>query len=822
MTAPLMPFALSALASLFMAHAHSSSRATEELIPKLVVLPSLASEVTIDLDRVEIPTIHATSLEDAVRAEGWIHARERFLQMDLGRREAAGELWQLVPQAKSRDLATLPLQLREAARRALATLPADQRALLDRYAEGVNAYLSMTTPIEYSLLKLKPTEWKAEDSLLIQLGMARYLDGSAMADGLRTPLFAAFPETAVYFSSSSGLLDRSIDGSPLPPPPAIPAPAALNLRAMRSNGQPTQTPREPTSNAPTSKGESPLGRDTHPGSNAFAIAGSRTTDGRAIVANDMHLMLTAPGIWYRIRLEWPAHQLEGLSLPGVPLIIQGTNGHVAWAFTNLTADLADLVAIEVDPDDPARYLTPTGSQPFSTRSVRVGEGSAAEDVLLRATEYGPIVETRADGTMLAMRWAPLRDGLDCGLFTLADAVTLDAALEIARRWKGPPQNFLVADSGGRIGWTIAGALPDRAATTSHIVSWRDAPAWHGTLDPSAKPMIIDPIDGILTSANQLSLAPTGALRSVTGSDEAHGDRAYRIAEILRTRRDWTESELHEVQLDVRSPRLLRWRDALLAAVAASDAQPTQEDDSSKDASIAQAIEVLRLWDGEVRIDAAAPVLIDAARSEFRRMFAEAMAFEARARAHSVDPATIGAALNDEALLRILESRPHHLLPLEENWPTLARTLIERAAIASLLPAEGEKPSRLRTRGDVNRAAIRHPAADALGAAARLAEMPRAPLPGHPTTVRVQTPSFGASQRSVVSPGREESAILVTPAGQSGFPTSPHFRSLHKQWQDGDPYPLRPSVAASRVILTPQAKPASSSSDAPSSLNPSTR
>ena len=694
--------------------------------------------------------------------------------------------------------------------------------LLDRYAEGVNAYLSTTTPFEYTMLKLKPTAWKAEDSLLIQLGMARYLDSSATADGLRTPLFAAFPETAVYFSSSSGSLDRSIDGSPLPTPPAIPAAAALDLRATRVNEHPTQAPAEPTSNAPASTGESALGRDTHPGSNAFAVAGSRTKDGRAIVANDMHLMLTAPGIWYRVRLEWPAHELEGLSLPGVPLIIQGTNGHVAWAFTNLTADLADLVAIEADPSDPTRYLTPEGSQPFSTRSVRVGAGSAAEDVVLRTTEYGPIVETRPDGTMLAMRWAPLRDGLDCGLFTLADAVTLEAALEIARRWKGPPQNFLVADNGGRIGWTIAGALPDRAAPTSHIVSWRNAPAWRGTLDPSAKPMIIDPIDGFLTSANQLSLAPTGALQSVTGTDEAHGDRAYRIAELLRARSDWTESELHEVQLDIRSPRLLRWRDALLAAVAAGDAKTNHVVDSSNDAATAQALEVLRVWDGEVGVDASAPVLIDAIRSEFRHAFADAMSVEASARGISIDPATIGAALNDEALLRILESRPQHLLPREESWPILARTLIARAAIASLLPAEGDKPSRFRTRGDVNRAAIRHPAADALGAAARLAEMPRASLPGHPTTVRVQTPTFGASQRSVVSPGREENAILVTPAGQSGLPTSPHFRSLHRHWQDGNPYPLRPLDAASRVVLAPHAKPSSPQTDATSSLSPSTR
>ena len=167
---PILPLLACACAASTSICSSVAAHGAEELIPKVAVIPSLVSETIIDLDAVEIPTIHAASIEDAVRAEGWIHARERFLQMDLARREAAGELWQLVPAAKPRDLDTLPLQLRDAARRALAALPASQRALLDRYAEGVNAFLDRETPFEYRMLKVKPTAWRAEDSLLIQLG----------------------------------------------------------------------------------------------------------------------------------------------------------------------------------------------------------------------------------------------------------------------------------------------------------------------------------------------------------------------------------------------------------------------------------------------------------------------------------------------------------------------------------------------------------------------------------------------------------------------------------------------------------------------------
>ncbi len=803
----------------------------EELVPKVSVIPSLAAAVEIELDAVEIPTITASSIEDLARAQGWLHARERFLQMDLARREAAGELWEIVPAAKVRDLETLPLQLREVARRALTTLPSSHRVLLERYAEGVNARLAEAVPFEYGMLKIKPAPWRAEDSLLVQLGMARYLDSSAQADRARTPLLDALPPDVVAFlTSSAGWLDRSIDGSALPPAPAIPSADRIDLRngATDATGKPeTKTSiddRTPTAlgDASAALAQATIDRDAVPGSNAFAVAGTRTKDGRAIVANDMHLMLTAPGIWYRVRLEWPEHRLEGLSLPGVPLIVQGTNGHVAWAFTNLTADLADLVIIERDPSDPAKYLTRSGAEPFATRTVSIGSGNAAEEITLRSTFYGPIVETRPDGTMLALRWASLQEGgLDCGLFALAGARTLESALDVARHWNGPPQNFLVAARDGRIGWTIAGALPKRDAATPGIVSWRMAPIWWGVLDAGEKPTIVDPPGGILTSANQLSIAPAGPLAAVLGADEAHGDRAHRLAELLASRRDWSEADLHAVQLDVLSPRLVRWRDALLAALGDNSTLPT---------AAARARETLRAWNGEVTVDASAPVLLDAVRQALRAEIARALAAAGEREGRAIDRRLLAAAIDDEAVLRILEARAEHLFPASDapgdNWSMLAARLLSAAAESALLPAKvGAEPT-FRTRGEVNRAAIRHPAADALGAAARLAEMPRTPLPGHPTTVRVQTPTFGASQRSVISPAHPEDAILVTPAGQSGLPTSPHFRSLHRPWQEGKPYPMRPGEATARVRLVakPEAPAAAETAepDTADAVNPSNR
>jgi len=327
------------------------------------------------------------------------------------------------------------------------------------------------------------------------------------------------------------------------------------------------------------------------------------------------------------------------------------------------------------------------------------------------------------------------------------------------------------------------------------VSWRTAPMWRGVLDAGAKPTIMDPPSGILTSANQLSIAPAGPLAAVLGADEAHGDRAYRIAELLASRHDWSEADLHAVQLDVLSPRLVRWRDALLAALGDNSTLPT---------AAARACETLRAWNGEVTVDTSASVLTDAVNQALRSEIARALAAASERNGRPIDRHILAAAINDEALLRILETRPEHLFPAtdtpSDNWSMLAARLISTAADSALLAAKDGADPAFRTRGEMNRAAIRHPAADALGAAARIAEMPRTPLPGHPTTVRVQTPTFGASQRSVVAPGYPEDAILVTPAGQSGLPTSPHFRSLHRPWQDGKPYPMRPGKATARVRL----------------------
>lgn len=748
-----------------------AARSTEEIARSEARLPGLAAEAVAALDAVDIPRIEAASVLDAIRAQGWLHADARFLQMDLTRREASGRLSEIVPQAVPLDRRSVALGLGTIAERALAALPAADLAMLDAYCEGVNARLEATPLAEYRLLRAAPEPWRPIDTLLVQLAMARYLDGSAALDLARGALAQAVPaDWAAFLALRAGILDQTVDGSAPAAPPPIPASLLAKLAAYEDDAHPAAGRPAPDGPVP----ERPLPEAT-PGSNAFAIAGTRTRDGRAVVGNDMHLSHSAPGFWYRVALVWPEGFLAGVSLPGVPLVIQGTNGHVAWGFTNLTADLADLVSIEVpDADGDAVDITES--------VVEIGPPDAREQVVVRTTAFGPITGALADGTPYAWRWALAEEaGVDCGLFHLCFARTLEEALDAAAAWRGPPQNVVVADDGGRIGWTIAGSLPARDRRTPVPVDAREAPVWRGLLAASEKPRIVDPPSGILTTANQCALVASGPLAAIVGLDEAPGDRARRLRELLESRSDWTEADLHAVMLDTKSARLLRWRPIAVAALAAT-APPSIEGATATSAPerIAREQAALGDWDGRVEVASHAPVFLDRFRGELRRLVAAALGATADA-------------VSDDAVLRLAETCD----PGSRFWSTS----LARAARAAL-DASFDETGRPRTRGDENALVMRHPAADAFGPAARLASMPPTPLPGHPTAVRVQTPNFGASQRSVVSPGHPESGILVTPAGQSGLPASPHFRSLHAPWVRGEPWPLLPGEPVRVVEFRP--------------------
>ena len=295
-------------------------------------LAGLTAAVKVERDAQGVPTIIGTTRLDVARATGYLHAQDRFFQMDLQRRSSAGELAELFgPAVVPVDQARRRHGFRAIAQRALAGLPAEHRALLEAYTAGVNAGLAALTrtPWEYAVLRLDPRPWQPEDSLLVVYSM--WLDLQDTSGGtelsLRALREALGSGGTAFFAPAGTSWDSALDHSTL-------APAPLPGFKLRPRGENTGDP--VTVDAPVPK----------PGSNSFALAGTHTASGVPMVANDMHLDHRLPHAWYRAVLAWngcdgTTHRLVGVTLPGVPILVAGSNGRVAWGFTNACTDAID-------------------------------------------------------------------------------------------------------------------------------------------------------------------------------------------------------------------------------------------------------------------------------------------------------------------------------------------------------------------------------------------------------------------------------------------------------------------------------------------------
>lgn len=907
-------------------------------------LDCLDGPVEVSFDGLGVPHVRAGSFADALRAEGYLHARDRYGQMDLMRRTAAGELCELVgPLALSLDRSRRTLQLRAVATSCVADLPPSHRALLDAYVEGVNAGLASLSrpPLEHQLLQVAPTPWTAEDSMLVILSMWSLLNDAARSETSVALAAATMPqELRSYLMSPFTTHDAPVMADAIAwGCPPIPGPDVIDTRRPREIGveAPETTPgggdATPPSDPPASPSASDLGPDgmetalarlesrqseCRPGSNAWLVAGKHTEHGSAILASDMHLPITAPAIWYRISIEYADgedsgidgarhetsptagrgesamrtaaasasgsndvvgrcdRRLDGISLAGVPGIVSGSNGVVAWGFTNVDADFIDFVIVEPDAADPSRYLVPGGTEQFEvvTESLRV-RSQRPQQLEIRKTRWGPIVGRDHSGKPIAMRWSALdRASVNLALLDLGRTESVRAALDVAEGWKGPQQNLMVADHDGSIGWSIIGPLPRRQGFDgSTPTSWADGTrSWVGLFEGASRPRVEDPPEGFIVTANQRTV-PIDVARSMS-ADWGSPDRAARICERLRSSGSHDEATCAELQLDTRVERLVRWRDALLeyfdrdrspgaADIQAHDAQARDSDvpetsesvstprvgvaapaqaprpdasravrdaNAANDAGpfgqpptgrVAALLDVLRSWSGHADANEEAVALVDGFRRRFVRALLEGIASatlsgrpDGSDMLNESDRRTrldifVRLPVNDENVRQILMQRPAHLLPRSSEadgehgeigngrqWHALVeRLLLESAANVSHDDA-------LIRWGKWNVSDFGHPLLRAVPALASQFMLPTHEQPGHPSAVRVATPSFSASDRLVVSPGHEERALVQMPGGQSGDPRSVHFANHHPYWRDGDGLPLRPGRPVSTVLLTP--------------------
>ena len=468
------------------------------------VIDGPAAPVTVERDAAGAPTLTAASMDDLAYALGFLHAQDRFFQMDLARRLPAGELAALVgARAVPLDREARPFRFREVAKRVIADASPEQRAWIESYTRGVNRGLATlgARPWEYGVLRITPEPWKPEDSVLVVHSMwwdlqhhdiasernrraivARLesLATSASreeADASRAASVAAFlfPRTGDWDAPNFATLAEARaanGGNPFEAPP-VPSPDALDLR-----------------NANAAKVAANLRAPEREmlGSNAWSVAGQHTASGAALVAGDMHLGLRVPAIWYRARMIVQSTaaspnatrlELNGVTLPGLPMMVAGTNGHLVWSFTNSYGNWSDVSGVGCDLARDA-YATPAGERSFVVRreTIRVAHAKS-EEIVVRSAPDGVMVGSSGEGngqTCWLARWLAVEPGAtNFESLAMLNARSLDEVLALAPRIGIPHQNFNVGDASGRIAWTIIGRIPRglRGPSTPTPIVWRE-------------------------------------------------------------------------------------------------------------------------------------------------------------------------------------------------------------------------------------------------------------------------------------------------------------------------------------------------------------
>jgi penicillin G amidase len=749
------------------------------------------ASVRVERDADGVPSITAQNRSDLAFALGYLHAQDRFFQMDLLRRAAAGELAALLgPPMLPADRELRRHRFRDVARSAVASLDAPTRAVLDAYVNGANAGLRAlrARPFEYWLLGVEPKPWAAEDTVLCAHAMFLQLqDSTGHLQLQRALLRATLPEPVWRFiEAGAPEWDAAVDGS-RSEPPRVPTAEEIDLRSL--GALPVKPPE--TLAQPLDPG----------GSNNWAVAGSSTTHGAALIANDMHLGLRVPTTWYRARLvDASAEGFDevGVTLPGTPSLVAGSNGHIAWGFTNSYGEYSKVIRLVPVPGDPEAYATAAGNQKlrYVDEIIEV-KGASSEHLKLAITPWGPVMGTDWQKRPYVLDWvAHDPSALNLNILALEHVHSAAEALRVAGGFGIPGQNILVGDTEGHIGWTIAGRLPRHSDAPPVLPQLSTDPVvgFEGWLAPGEEPQLLDPAEGLLWSANARVVGGDAA-RRIGDDGMDRGTRAAEIHSDLRAApRPLGPLASLQIQLDDRAVFLERWR-ALVSQV-------IERAQSQGDPSAARARDVLARWSGRAATDDPAYRLTLAFRQEVESRVFYMLVAPARLEAGDFDfeipPSFEG------PLWRLVEARPPHMLAnAYTSWDVL---FAEALAAAARLPrqcASERMDLAACTWGRVNAVRIAHPLSVALPWLHGFLDMPTVHPPGaHDDMPRIQGPGFGASERFSVSPGYEKEGYLHMPGGESGHPLSPFYRAGFDAWAQGRPTPLLPGPATHELVLMP--------------------
>jgi penicillin amidase len=761
--------------------------------------PSLAAPAHVSRDHLGVPAIEAQSRVDLAYATGFVHGQDRFIQMDLSRRLAAGELSEIIGKvAIEQDKVTRVFRFREVAREALAQAAPEERLVAEAYTRGVNAALASlrSRPWEYWVFGSPPAPWRPEDSFLVAYAMWWDLQANGFRrEILRQEINASLRGKECGSGWKCGLRflypARTFWDAPVSPPASgsavvevsagVPGPEVLDVRGKGVSQLAPGTLWLPS--APAA------------GSNNWAVAGQYTSTGAALVANDMHLGQRVPTIWYHARLtikggSEPPLDLNGVTLPGTPLLVAGTNGHIAWGFTNSYGDWVDVTRVPCTAVGAAELQTPAGPIALSVahEEIRV-HGAPSVTLDVKTGPAGLLLTAQPQrGVCWFGRWlAQLPAATNFSLVNLERASSVAQALALAPTIGIPHQNFVVGDRDGHIGWAIAGRIPEDTGP--------ERAAGHSPWSREA-PHIMDPPAGRIWTANARVTSDArqelviGGDKAVLGSEYDLAARAHQIRDdLLALTQPATPADMLRIQLDDRALFLTRWHDLLLKLI--------DEDAVRGQPQRADFKRLVDQWNARASTDSVGYRLVRTYRERTQRAVWEMLL---QALDIPVDENALIPAAFEDPLWQLVNEQPLHMLaPSYRSWREFLLAQLD-ATITELKASCGELE---RCAWGFRRAVhVQHPLSRALTMLSSFLDMPSVELPGDHNMPRVQDGSFGASERFAISPGHEKEGYLHIPGGQSGHPLSPYYRAGFDAWATGEPLPLLPGSPEHELTLRP--------------------
>ena len=554
-------------------------------------LQGLHAPVEVIRDHWGAPHIYASNVPDALFAQGFVHAQDRLWQMEFNRRLVAGRLAEVLgatPLPVDRWMRILGM--RRVAEAEVALLRPDVRAEVDAYVAGINAFIARgKLPIEFTLLRYRPEPWRVGDSLSWAKMMAWSLSINWETELLRAQLIARLgPERAAE----------------LEPPPFDRCPTIASLEDLTGFGNLSGLALQRAEAARPFVGPS---AQEGLGSNNWVIAGSRTTTGKPLLANDMHLLMTIPAVWYENHLVSHSAQgaetdldVTGVTFPGVPYVVAGHNAQVAWGFTNGFADVQDLYMEHLRRTPDGRVQVEFRGEWLDAQvlqeEVRVkGAPPVTQEVVI--TRHGPIINALAPDFAgeqpLALRWTSLEPEVTMhALWAMNRARTCLEFREALRDWAGPVQNTVYADTAGNIGYSLPGNIPIRAGGDGRVPApgWTGEHEWIGTIPFAELPHSYNPPQCYIVTANN----------RVVGADYPHfisteycmGDRAQRITELIESQQKIDTAFIRRMHFDQVSPT---------ARIVAGTLGRLTTDDPE----LASVVQMMQAWDGALSADSPA-------------------------------------------------------------------------------------------------------------------------------------------------------------------------------------------------------------------------